>query len=109
MQREIDITRNIRIIENIKAELLEEVANMYKVLSQGVIQEAQDVISESMAQMILNTYILGKRLGVQPQYIDKKLKEKIGESIKQNIEVEKYYKDISDIKEYFEIWFRSWL
>ena len=62
--RDIDITRNIKIIEWLKSELITDVANLFKVLVNGMKEEVHDSISEILSNIILISYLLGTRLGI---------------------------------------------
>jgi len=60
--REIDITRNIKIIEWLKSELLTDIANLFKVLVNGVREEVHESVAETLSNIILICYMLGRRL-----------------------------------------------
>ena len=60
--KEIDITRNIKTIEWLKGELLSDISNLFKVLINGFKEDVHDTASEILANIILISYILGRRL-----------------------------------------------
>jgi hypothetical protein len=96
-EKEIDITRNIKIIEWLKSELLTDIANLYKILVNGVRQEVYDTVSETLSNIILISYLLGKRLGVSYNAIEIKMEKKIRLGLIENHDVEKYYGDLSEL------------
>jgi len=49
--REIDITRNIKIIEWLKSELLTDIANLFKVLVNGVREEVHESVRGNPVQL----------------------------------------------------------
>ncbi|HOQ37954.1 MAG TPA: MazG-like family protein [Acetivibrio sp.] len=95
--REIDITRNIKIIEWLKSELLTDIANLFKALVNGVREEVHESISETLSNIILISYMLGRRLGISYNSIELKIHNKIRLGIIEEHDVEKYYGDLSEL------------
>ena len=95
--REIDITRNIKIIEWLKSELLTDIANLFKILVNGMKEEVHESISETISNIILICYLLGRRLGLSYNAIEMKIEKKIKLGLIENHEVEKHYKDLSEL------------
>ncbi len=95
--KEIDITRNIKLIEWLKSELLTDVANLFRVLVNGVRDEVHDTVSDTISNLILICYLLGKRLGISYNSIEMKVHNKIKLGLVENHEVEKYYGDLSEL------------
>lgn len=95
--REIDITRNIRMIEWLKSELLTDTANLFKNLVQGLTEEVYESVSETLSNIILICYLLGRRLGLSYNSIEIKMENKIRLGLVENHDVEKYYGDLSEL------------
>lgn len=95
--KEIDITRNIKLIEWLKSELLTDMANLFRVLVNGVREEVHDTVAETISNIILISYLLGKRLGISFNSIEMKIHKKIKLGLVENHEVEKYYGDLSEL------------
>ncbi|MCX7923017.1 MAG: MazG-like family protein [Clostridia bacterium] len=95
--KEIDITRNIKIIEWLKSELLTDLANLFKVLVNGMKEEVHDAISDTLSNIILISYLLGRRLGISYNSIEIKVENKIKLGLIENHDVEKYYGDLSEL------------
>ena len=95
--KEIDITRNIKMIEWLKSEMLTDVASLFKILVNGAKQEVHDTISDTLSNIILICYLLGRRLGVSYNAIEMKIENKIRLGLVENHDVEKYYSDISEL------------
>ncbi|MBR1735987.1 MAG: MazG-like family protein [Firmicutes bacterium] len=70
-----DVTKNIRMIEMLKAQLLRNVADLYKNLSYGSDNEEERL--EILADMTIITYMLASRLGVSNMALDEKMKKKL--------------------------------
>ncbi|HHV99326.1 MAG TPA: hypothetical protein GXX36_07105 [Clostridiaceae bacterium] len=95
--KEIDITRNIKIIEWLKSELLEDVSSLFKLLINGMREEVHDSISETLSNIILISYLLGKRLGISYNAIELKIDNKIKLGLLESHDVEKHYGDLSEL------------
>lgn len=94
--RFFDIAKNTKVLEELKSDLLSAVATLYKAIVKGT----QDKIIESLAAIIILTYLIGRRLGVKFFQIDQAIKEQLRISQGKDIEIEKWFKDISSLKEY---------
>lgn len=99
MNQETDITKNIKVIEFLKSELLTAVASLYQNLLKGT-KVGQDVMQDILANLVLVTYLLGKRLGISYSLIDSSILEKIRIGMLEDHETEKWYGDLSDLGEY---------
>ncbi|RCX21031.1 MazG-like nucleotide pyrophosphohydrolase family protein [Anaerobacterium chartisolvens] len=98
--REIDITRNIKTIEWLKSELLTDIANLFKVLVNGMKEEVRDSIAETLSNIILICYLLGRRLGLSYNAIELKIGNKIKLGLIEEHDVEKYYGDLSELSKH---------
>ena len=97
LDKEIDITRNIRLIEWLKSEMLTDMARLSKILVNGVREEVHEAVSETLSNIILISYLLGKRLGISYNSIELKIHQKIKLGLVENHDVEKYYGDLSEL------------
>ncbi len=98
--REIDITRNIKIIEWLKSELLTDIAGLFKILVNGVKEEVHDTVSDRLSNLILISYLLGKRLGISYNAIEIKIENKIKLGLIENHDVEKHYGDLTELSKH---------
>jgi len=96
-EKEIDITRNIKIIEWLKSELLTELADLFRTLAGGAREELHEVVGEILSNIILISYLLGRRLGISYNAIELKIQNKIKLGLVENHDVEKYYGDLSEL------------
>jgi hypothetical protein len=101
-EKEIDITRNIKIIELLKSQLLTDVAALFKALVNGVREEVHDSVAEILSNIILISYLLGKRLGINYHAIEIKIRNKVKLGLVENHEVEKYYSDLSELSKHLD-------
>jgi len=98
--KEIDITRNIKIIEWLKSELLTDISNLFKVLVNGMNEEIHEAISETLSNIILISYLLGRRLGISYNAIEIKIQNKVKLGLVDNHDIEKYYGDLSELSKH---------
>ena len=94
--KEVDIARGIRMIEWLKAELVDGLATLFKAL----VKNSGEMIGDALATIIMTCYFLGKRLGVSFQQLDQGLKEKLRSHLETDHQLEKWYGDISGLLHY---------
>lgn len=99
--KNVDITKNIRVIEWLKSEILTAVSTLFQILVNGV-QNSQEALIDVLANIILVTYLLGKRLGVAFEKIDEKLENKIKLGVVEEHKIEKWYGDLSRLLDYIK-------
>lgn len=100
---QIDITRNVKIIEWLKSELLTDVANLFKALVNGFREEVSETLADTIANIILICYLLGKRFGINYRTIEMKIDSKIRLGLVENHDVEKYYGDLSELSKHLNV------
>ncbi len=99
MQKDTDITKNIRIIEFLKSELLNSIAALFQNMIKGARANRENLL-DILANIILVTYVLAKRLGFDQGIIDNKILDKIKVGKLEEHETEKWYGDLSDLSDY---------
>ena len=95
--RNSDVTKNVKIIEWMKKELILSVGDVFDLIFKGV-KPLDEALQDTLANIIMITYLLAKRLGISFSEIDYKIKEKIRIGIDQNHSVESWYGDFSNLK-----------
>ena len=99
--RHSDVTKNVKIIEWMKKELILSVGDVFDLIFKGV-KPLDEALQDTLANIIMITYLLAKRLGISFSEIDYKIKEKIRIGIDQNHSVESWYGDFSNLKKHME-------
>ena len=99
--RNSDVTKNVKIIEWMKKELILSVGDVFDLIFKGV-KPLDEALQDTLANIIMITYLLAKRLGISFSEIDYKIKEKIRIGIEQNHSVESWYGDFSNLKKHME-------
>lgn len=97
----IDITKNIKIIEWLKSELLSSIASLFEILVKGV-KGSQEVIVDILANIILVTYVLGRRLGISYNSLDMKVEDKIRLGVLEDHKIESWFGDLSSLKKHID-------
>ncbi len=100
--KEIDITRNIKIIEWLKSELLADIADLFRILANGLKEEVHDSLAESLANIIVICYLLGRRLGLSYNNIENKARSRIRLGILQGHDTEKQYGDLTELSKHLD-------
>jgi len=96
-EKSSNITKNVKILEWMKRELIMSVADVFDLIYRGV-KPLDDALQDTLANIIMITYLLGKRLGISFKDIDYKINEKIKQGIDQDHSIENWYGDFSNLK-----------
>jgi len=96
--REIDIAKNLKIIEWLKAELVDSVGELLKTL----LKAGTDAREDALATIIIITYLLGRKVGINFYSLDMKVRNKLSISINKSYEIEQWNEDLSDLSNYLE-------
>ncbi|MGL5313033.1 MAG: MazG-like family protein [Peptostreptococcaceae bacterium] len=99
LDKSSDVTKNVKIIEWMKKELILSVGDVFDLIFKGV-KPVDEALQDTLANIIMITYLLAKRLGINFSDIDYKIKEKIKIGIDQNHSVENWYGDFSNLKKH---------
>lgn len=96
--QESDIVKTMRLIEGLKADLINNIGDLYKAMAQN----SEVAIKEALARLIIHGYVLGKRLGVEFADLDEIIKHKLNEYSKNNDALENRFGDFSKLKRFLE-------
>lgn len=98
-EKELDITKNIKIIESLKCELLSDLAQLYTGMYDSQSNEALEK-DDILANMVMITYILAKRLGIPYHKLDMKILNKLKLGIIQNDN--EWYVELATLSKHIE-------
>ncbi|MBO3444552.1 MULTISPECIES: MazG-like family protein [Clostridia] len=101
LDKSSDITKNVKIMEWMKTELILSLGDLFNLIFKGV-KPLDEALQDTLANIIMITYLLGKRLGISFTEIDYKVKEKIKIGIDENHSVESWYGDLSNLKKHMD-------
>ncbi|HHW91822.1 MAG TPA: hypothetical protein GX735_03895 [Firmicutes bacterium] len=95
-QGEFDLARNIRTIEWLKTQILEQTSFLFKAMLQG----SEEKILEALAGIIITLCVLTRRLGLSFARLEKKILQQVKTNVEAEHEVEKWYGDLSAFLDY---------
>lgn len=98
MEQALNITTNIRAIENIKSEILQEVAKLYVRLADFEDTNLYDNVSSSIATIVAMDYILARRIGLDFHVVDEKISELTALAAEGGHELEEAFGDMSELR-----------
>ncbi|WP_059050424.1 MazG-like family protein [Paenibacillus senegalimassiliensis] len=96
MQREMDVAKRAKVIEWLKTEVVDHVSRLFKALWEG----STSRVTDSLASLIVSSYILGRRLGVSYQQLDDDILDKLKKHKQEGHQLEDWYQDISTLEEH---------
>lgn len=94
----VHIAKNIKVMEWLRAEIVEQVANLFK----GLFQGKESYIIDSMASLLIAVYVLARRIGIPFHKLDKAILEKLQNHQKEGHEIEEWYGDLSVLEQYMK-------
>lgn len=95
---DVNITRQLRMIEWLKAELAAAVGNLFKAL----VRKSEDAILGALAALVIGCYFLSKRLGISYAKLDEAVYQELRSPQLQGHEIETWYGDVSNLTSYWE-------
>jgi len=98
LKREMDITANLKVIEWLKADLVETVGTLFK----SMLKAGNDATVDALATLIIIAYVLARRVGISYQIIEMRVKHKLNSSINDGIEIEQEHGDLTHLRKYLE-------
>jgi hypothetical protein len=96
-QHEMDIAKRLKVIDWLKTEVIEQISRLFKGLHTG----SEEKIKDSLASLIVTTYVMGRRLGMTYRGLDEAVLTKLKEHQQQGHQVEDWYGDLSAMEDYF--------
>lgn len=96
--KELDIAQNLRVIEWLKADLVDTVGALFK----SLLRKGDDMTNDALAAIIIICYLLGRRIGINFTAIDAQIKNKLHNSIENASESEQWKADLSALRNYLE-------
>jgi hypothetical protein len=99
----MDITRNIRIIEWLKSELLANITNIFRLLVDGIKDEIHEDLADTLSGTILICYLLGRRLGISYNSVEIKMRNKVRLGLLESHATEKDYEDLDELSRHLDM------
>ncbi len=99
--KDIDIIKNMKTVEWLKAQLLTTVANLYTTLANGE-ENTRENLEDIISNLILESLLLGKRLGLSYEGIEATLRDNIKLNLIEEHKIERWYGDLSILLEFID-------
>lgn len=98
---DFNILDNIKLIENYKAFLLSSVADLYASMAKGNKTSTDEIIDE-LSEIVILSYMLGRRLGINFSQIDDKIIKKLKLGLLKEDESDTQYQDCAKLIQYIK-------
>jgi hypothetical protein len=95
-EKGLHFAKNVKVIDWLKTEILDQVANLYK----GVHHASQHVMLDSLSSLIVSIYVLGRRVGFTFRELDQAVIQKLREHARDGHQLEQWFGDLSALEEY---------
>lgn len=92
----LDITRNIRVMEWLKTELVGTVSALFK----AMLKNSEEAIEDALASTVVTVYVMARRMGINFAQLDITVESKLRNAIKEKHEVEDWYGDLTALLKY---------
>lgn len=96
--REIDVAKNLKMIDWLKAEMVDSVAELFK----SLLLKSSDAVCDALSTIIILAYILGQKVGVSFAAVDTKIKNKLNISLDDSLGGEDWLGNLSELLGYLE-------
>lgn len=100
-KQNFNIMYNVKMIEDLKADLLCIIGDFFKLLTKGS-NVAQQAILDCISGAIIILYLLAERLGYSHTAVDETIKRKLKIGIIEEDKIEKDGKDLTKLYNYFK-------
>lgn len=100
MEQTLNLSTNLRAVDSIKSEILSEVAELYRSLSDYDAPELEERVINRISTIIAMNYILSRRMGLDFNAIDTKICELCNIAADGNHELELAFSDMSELSRY---------
>jgi len=95
---EVLFASNLKMTESLKAELASAVGTLFKAL----LKAEHNAIIDALAGIIIITYLLGRRLGIEFNTIDLMAKKNLQTGIGDTKEKDQWYEDMNELFLYLD-------
>ncbi|MBD1371994.1 MazG-like family protein [Hazenella sp. IB182357] len=94
--RGLHFAKNIKVMDWLKTEILDQVANLFK----GIHHANQQAIIDSLSSLVISIYVMARRIGLSYGDLDRAVTEKLKEHTRDGHQLEEWYGDLSSLDDY---------
>ena len=100
-EREVDIAGTLRIIEKLKSQMLMDIAQLFSDLNEPN-RNASIERGDLLADIIILSYLLSKKLGIPHQQIDRRIINKTRLGLVESDSSDRWHKELAELLQHFE-------
>lgn len=102
LDNEVDIAGTLRVIEMLKSQMLMDVAQLFADLNEQN-RNATTERGDLLADIVILSYLLSKKLGIPYQQIDRRIINKIRLGLVESNKNDRWHKDLAELLQHFEL------
>lgn len=92
----MQIAKNLKVLEWLKSEILDQVAGLYRHLMHSKREHALDCL----ASLVVAAFVLARRIGFSFRELDNAVSRKLRDHVREGHQMEEWYGDLSALAEY---------
>lgn len=92
-----DIVQSIKIVDQLKNDLIESISRLFKSISSG----KEETITDSLSSIILWSYLLSRRIGVSFHRLDRAVEQRARCLMNEGFEKDSPHKDVTAFLNYY--------
>jgi hypothetical protein len=96
LKGDLDITKNLKMVEWLKAELVQSVGALFK----SLLNASAEATADKLAAIIILIYLLGCRVGVSFAALDRAVKLKLEQSLAAAQLEDRWYQDMTALNDH---------
>jgi len=97
-QKDLDIAKNIKLIEWLKSELLDNVAGLFR----GFLRGSETLLKDCLANIVVVCYLLARRLGIRYSQFDSQILDRIRRNLETDNDLESWQGDLTILEQHFQ-------
>lgn len=101
LDKEVDIAGTLKVIEKLKSQLLMDVAQLFEELNEPN-KNSNIERGDLLADMIILSYLLSKKLGIPYQQIDRRIINKTRLGLVESNHNDIWHKELAELLQHFE-------
>lgn len=98
MKRESNRPDDEKMVNWLKADMVDNLGALLK----SLLETGNDATVDALANLIIDSYVIGRRAGVNFQVIDMRIKHRINSSINDLSDLDQVYGDLLQLQSYLE-------
>lgn len=95
-EKGMQIAKNLKVLEWLKSEILDQVASLYRHLMHGKHNSALDCL----ASLIVAVFVMARRTGFSFRELENAVSRKLREHVREGHQMEDWYGDLSALDDY---------